>query len=178
MMMAVTAGIQANHSRRATVLTITFIDGVHAVQEGGRSLEAGRAELVAAQHGPAALRKKSRWQLQHFYAEKGVVLAYPGRTSKGAEYLTSATANRLVHDVPPEGPAVTQLLGDITILLRGQIPLLAPDGRLSLTCRDRASIGPLPAGAPTGGLDPEKQLHPRRNGQRGRPVPDAHHALH
>jgi len=29
-----------------------------------------------------------------------------------------------------------------------------PNGRLTLSCRDRAWIGPLPAGAPTGGLDP------------------------
>ncbi len=143
-------------SRRETALTITFKNGLTAVQEGGRSLEAGRAELVAVQKGAPALRKKSRWELQHFHAGKHVELAYPGRTSKGAEYLTSASADRLVHDVHAEGPAVTQLLGDIQIVLRGQIPLLAPSGRMILTCRDRASIGPLLAGTATGGLDPEK----------------------
>jgi len=140
-------------SRRETALTITFLGGVQALQAGGRTLEAGRAELLASREGPAALRRKKRWELRHFYAEKGVALAYPGHTSKGAAYLTSVRARRLVHEVPAEGPASTVLEGDVRILLRGEIPILGPDGRLSLSCRDRAWIGPLPAGAPTGGLD-------------------------
>ncbi len=140
--------------RAETTITITLSDDVSAVQEGGRRLSAGDVELVATRGARPAGQDRRGWKLEQFRAGKGVKIAYPGRTSKGEAYLTSATAQRLIRDVPKEGTPATVLEEDVVILLRGEIPLLGPGGRLRLMCRERAWIGPLPAGAPTGGLDP------------------------
>ena len=140
-------------SRNDVTLSITFSDNVQAEQVGGRSLSAGRAELVAVRTGRPGARRDNAWKLQHFRGEQGVKIAYPGRTAQGGEYLTSVTAQRLLHDVPAEGRASTVLEGDVLIHLRGEIPVLGPGGRMRLMCRDRAWIGPLPAGAPDAGLD-------------------------
>jgi hypothetical protein len=142
-------------NRRETVLKITFVDRVRAEQQGGRSIDAGRVELVASQATvPRAGSDTTGWSLQHFLAEDSVVVEYPGRTRKGEAYLASITANRLVHEVPGDGLATTELEGDIVMTMRGEIPLLGPGGRLRASCRDSATIGPLRQGSPTGGHDP------------------------
>lgn len=139
--------------RTETTITVTLSDNVTAVQEGGRRLNAGHVELVATRSARPETTGKRPWKLQHFRADQGVKVAYPGRTREGGEYLTSVSANRLLHDVPLTGSPSTVLQGNVSILLRGEIPVLGPGGRLRLLCRERAWIGPLPAGAPSGDLD-------------------------
>ena len=140
-------------NRRETVITITFTERVSAEQQGGRSLDAGRVEIIAVQPTvPGAA--SSGWRLRHFLAEENVKVEYPGHTKKGEAYLAAITADRLVHDVPSEGLAMTELEGDVVMVMRGEIPLLGPNGRMRASCRDRAWIGPHRPGSPTGGHDP------------------------
>ena len=147
------ASLHRETNRRDTILKITFFDKVRAEQQGGRSLDAGRVELLASQ--PIVPRNgaaSSGWQLQYFLAEERVAVEYPGKTRKGEAYLASITSNRLFHEIPEDGShATTELTGDVVMNMRGEIPVLGPGGRLRATCRDSATIGPLRQGSPTGG---------------------------
>ena len=138
--------------RRETTIRITFMDRVRAEQPGGRSLDAGRVELVASRATSPGVEDKS-WNLESFRASERVAVEYPGRTKDGRVFLASLKADRLIHEVPMAGRPTTELEGDVVIVMRGEIPLIGPNGQLRASCRDRASIGPLPAGKPTAGLD-------------------------
>jgi hypothetical protein len=144
-------------TRHESRVKITFTDAVRGEQEGGRSLDAGRAELLAVRPLEGAAGLEGRWRLRWFHAGGGVVAQVPGRTRNGEAYIASVSAQRLQHDVqegtdgaPPR--ATTLFEGDPVIQMRGEISLLGPGGRLRASCRDRAWIGPLPAGAADGGL--------------------------
>ena len=131
--------------RREVVLTISFRDDVSGKQEGGSSLHAGRADLVA-------VRGMGHWRLRRFEAAEGVELEYPGQTSKGERYVASVTAKRLVHEVPAAGTPTSVFEGFPVITMRGELSMLGPGAYLRASCHDRAWIGPLMAGAPDCGL--------------------------
>lgn len=139
--------------RRETVLTVVFNHRVYAAQVSGRTLDAGRATLVA--YRPRTVGAGSGgWKLRRFHADRKVTIHYPGRTKKDERYLATIQADRLRYDIPEDGGEPTTVLEeDIDIRMRGEVAVLGPDGMLRATCRDSAWIGPLPAGAPDGGLD-------------------------
>ncbi|MDF1702773.1 MAG: hypothetical protein P1V36_16615, partial [Planctomycetota bacterium] len=139
--------------RRETVMTVTFHDRVYAAQLGGRTLNAGRANLVAFTSTlPTA--KSSDWKLRRFHADRHVTIHYPGRTKKDEAFLATVDAERLRYDIPEDGSEPTTVLEeDVDIRMRGEIAMLGTGGMLRATCRERAWIGPLPDGAPDGGID-------------------------
>ncbi len=139
--------------RRETVLTVMFHDQVYAAQISGRTLEAGRATLVAFRPTTPSATGRG-WKLRRFHADRHVTIHYPGRTKKDEPYLATIDAARLRYDVPEDGREPTTVLEeDVEIRMRGEIAVLGPDGMLRATCRERAWIGALPAGAPDGGID-------------------------
>ena len=152
--------------RREIVLTVSFRDDVTGKQEGGGSLHAGRAELVAT-------KGLDQWRMQRFEADEGVNLEYPGRTRKGERYVATVTAKRLVHEVPETGEPTSVFEGFPVITMRGELSILGSGGHLQASCRDRAWIAPLPPGAPDGGLprDALQQIGLRGDARIERHVP-------
>ncbi len=147
------AVLERQASRRETVMTIRFRDHVHAAQQGGRTLDAGRATIVALR-GSGPRLDTGGWKLRSFHAGKGVSIRYPGLTRKGETYLATVDARRLLYDVPEAGTEATTVFEErVRIEMRGEVAILGPNGRLVATCTDRASIGPLPSTASDGGLE-------------------------
>ena len=146
------AVLEREMMRRETVLTVMFHDQVYAAQVSGRTLEAGRATLVAYRPTTPAATSDG-WKLRRFHADRHVTIHYPGRTKDDEPYLATIDASRLRYDVPEDGREPTTVLEeDVEIRMRGEIAVLGPDGMLRATCRDRAWIGPLPPEAPDGGV--------------------------
>ncbi|MDA1194126.1 MAG: hypothetical protein O2894_02995 [Planctomycetota bacterium] len=147
------AVLQREEGRRETTLDIEFHDRVHVAQEGGRTMLAGRASLSAARRLSPGV-DDAGWDLRRFNADRHVTIHYPGRTRRGEAFLATIDAERLIHDVPLDGSEPTTIFEqDVDIRMRGELALLGPEGHLRAACSDRAWIGPLPAGAPDGGLD-------------------------
>ena len=145
--------------RRETVLTVMFHDQVYAAQVSGRTLEAGRATLVAYRSSTPSAAGKD-WKLRRFHADRNVTIHYPGRTKKDEPYLATIDAVRLLYDVPEDGSEPSTVLEkDVEIRMRGEVAVLGPDGMLRATCSDRAWIGSLPSGAPDGGIARELLRH-------------------
>jgi hypothetical protein len=154
--------------RRETLINVTFTDKVGAEQSGGRRLDADRVEMVAARTVAGTrvgAKDEGNWRLRRFQADGAVAVEYPNQTSDGRSYIASMTADRLIHDVPVEGEPHTVLEGDPVILMRGEVPLLGPGGRLRASCRRRASIGPVPAALATDGLPTAGLQHIALRGQ-------------
>ena len=135
--------------RREQRLRLTFPDGVHAVQEGGRQLEANWLEMLALQD-EQKIRDDTAparpWTLRDLRAEGDVRVEYRDVATNKQPFLTSIRTERLVHLVPRTGRSRTELDGRPRIVVRGQLGVETagdPNDRLHITCRDRAWIEPL-----------------------------------
>ncbi|MCB9826456.1 MAG: hypothetical protein H6805_11600 [Planctomycetes bacterium] len=136
-------------ARNETRLRVQFPHGVRAEQTGGQFLEAGWLELLAVREGPPREQDgdmKGRWSLRELHGDKGVKIDYRKATADGRTYLGRLESRELMHLVPPNGAARTELEGQPRIVIRGDLSLgtLSREGdRILATARDRAWIEPV-----------------------------------
>lgn len=153
------AGVVRDTRAPDAPLVLALEQGVRALQQGGRRLQADRLVLeLAPQEGAQAPARAAlagnvgRWRLAHLHGEGSPLaievpdLAEQGGLQRAAVLRTA----RLRHAPGTDGlGATTTLEGPSELLLEGDVTFAgtrAPSARLRASARERMQVGPAPGG--------------------------------